>query len=591
MFLRRFWGRGHHASTLAAGAAVLFYCAGACAISEPNTEPIDSALSRSTASTTTETKPYQPNVHSTAGLTLLYNGSRGSKLEPCGCRSLNLGGIDREAGMVGAIRAASPACVLMDAGGFFREFTDENLRLQTYHLLEALNAEQIAAINIGYPDLRQGLGNLLKLHSQLHLPFISANIVNANTKVPIFDSHKLISAKRKDGREIRVAIVGVTAPNYGVGHPENESRASGLQLQPDTVAAAEPPTESLNAKWTISPTQVPQALDSEPGGAAESPKAGGSSPALEYAFTPTTATLSVAYEIMDEVQALTPLVARLRQQADIVVLASFTGWDRTKKIAEAVPGIDIAIAGEFLRLYEPERVGPGRTLLLGTDHDGKYLGQVDLELDAASKIVSASAELLPILQSIAPAAGFTKYVDAYKRESEALPIPEGQKIAEKLYAGAISCRTCHAMEFSQWKTHPHSHAMKTLVDKGMQYNVDCLRCHTVAYKQPGGFTDLRVTPGLSNVQCEVCHGPGQKHVEEQQKLAMAAGSAAHAALTSGTVHLKMQWDAKFCMQCHDPQNDPLFKFEEDIKRVSHRSPAAARIRPTTVSIEMGRPIP
>jgi nitrate/TMAO reductase-like tetraheme cytochrome c subunit len=198
--------------------------------------------------------------------------------------------------------------------------------------------------------------------------------------------------------------------------------------------------------------------------------------------------------------------------------------------------------------------------------------------------------LIPILQSIEPAKEFTQYIDAYKRESENLPIPETQKVAEKIYAGSTSCRSCHAAEFTQWKTHQHSRAMKALVDKGMQYNVDCLRCHTVAYKQPGGFTDLRVTPGLSNIQCEVCHGPAQKHVEDKQRLASAGAAAGaadpHKGATGAELKLRMQWDANFCMQCHDPANDPLFNFEQDIKRVHHKDPAPPRDRPTTASLAM-----
>jgi hypothetical protein len=124
--------------------------------------------------------------------------------------------------------------------------------------------------------------------------------------------------------------------------------------------------------------------------------------------------------------------------------------------------------------------------------------------------------------------------------------------------------------------------MKSLVEKGMQYSGDCLRCHTVGFKQPGGFSDLRVTPGLANVQCEVCHGPAQKHVEEQQQLALAAGTQAGKG-TSGTVHLLMKWDEEFCAQCHDSNNDPRFNFAEALPRVRHKSPAPPRAKETTAT--------
>ena len=569
----------------------------ALASPNPNAEPIDSPLSRSTASTTTETKPYVAAISPGSAATLLYSGSRGSKLEPCGCRSLNLGGIDHEAAMVQAVRGITSATVTVDAGGFFREFTDENMRLQTYHLLEALKKLDVQAINVGYPDLRQSIGNLIKLRDELGLPLISANIINTTTHSPVFEPYKMLTIKQADGKILKVAVLGVTAPSYGVGHPTEEPvkitqpAAKAPALLEDELAQPAPPEVPahqealLRSKWTISAAPSDTG-ESEIGGAGAAPAGGGSSPALTYAFSSTTATVSTPYEIADEAQTLKPLVEKLRPDADLIILASYTGWDRTRKLVETVPGIDVAIAGEFLRHYDPEQVGPSKTWVVATDHDGKYLGQVDLHLDGNSKLVKAVPQLQPILQSIAPAKEYTAFIEAYSRESASLPIPEGQKIAEKLYAGAITCRTCHAMEYAQWKTHPHSYAMKALVDKGMQYNVDCLRCHTVAYRQPGGFTDLRVTPGLSNVQCEVCHGAGQKHAEEQQKLALAASANPAAKPTSGTVHLKMTWDQNFCIQCHDPANDPNFKFDEDIIRVHHRNPAAARVRPTTASLTM-----
>ncbi|MGI8907936.1 MAG: multiheme c-type cytochrome [Candidatus Sumerlaeaceae bacterium] len=535
----------------------------------PNVEAIDSPLARSTASTTTETRPYVATVPSTSSLTLLYSASRGSKLEPCGCRALNLGGFDREAAMLQTVQALSSATLIFDSGGFFREFTDENLRLQGYYLVEALNHAGIHAMNVGYHDLRQGLGNLLKLRDQLGLPLISANIVDARTRAPIFDPYKLVTLQRANGKPLRVAIVGVTASSYAPAQMEGEPKKPISQID-------------LRAKWTIAPR--PEL--NERGGAAEMPRTGGSSPALEYAFSPTTATLSTPYEIVDVSGALKPLVEKLRPECDVLVLASFATWDRTRAVVEAVPGIDIAVAGEFMRHYEPQRFGPSQTLLVATDHDGKYLGQVDVELDESAHIRDAAAQLHPILQSIQPDSRFTQYIAAYSRDTQALPTPQTPQLAEKVYAGATSCRTCHADAFAQWKTHHHSRAMKALVDKGMQYNVDCLRCHTVAFKQPGGFTDLRVTPGLANVQCEVCHGPAQNHVLEQNKLALEASSGTGAVPAGGTARLQMEWDAKFCMQCHDSQNDPQFNFEQDIKRVRHKDPAPARVRSTTATLAM-----
>ena len=126
--------------------------------------------------------------------------------------------------------------------------------------------------------------------------------------------------------------------------------------------------------------------------------------------------------------------------------------------------------------------------------------------------------------------------------------------------------------------------MKALVDKDMHFNPDCLRCHTVAYRMPGGFTDLRVTANLANVQCEVCRGPGEKHVQEMRAAeTLKREGKPVPPMQEGMI---MQWDKKFCMQCHDPANDPTFNFDEDIQRVRHKNPSPPREKPSTAALMM-----
>jgi hypothetical protein len=41
----------------------------------------------------------------------------------------------------------------------------------------------------------------------------------------------------------------------------------------------------------------------------------------------------------------------------------------------------------------------------------------------------------------------------------------------------------------------------------------CLSCHVTGYGKTGGFENLEETPGLTGVQCEMCHGPGSIYSE------------------------------------------------------------------------------
>ena len=87
------------------------------------------------------------------------------------------------------------------------------------------------------------------------------------------------------------------------------------------------------------------------------------------------------------------------------------------------------------------------------------------------------------------------------------PPPKGK--AE--YAGSESCTDCHADQAAFWAKTVHAQAWKTLVDRGQQFDLDCIGCHVTGWDKPGGST-LGHNDKLRDVQCETCHGPGSIHV-------------------------------------------------------------------------------
>jgi hypothetical protein len=499
--------------------------------------------------------------------------------------------------MLKAFEEETSSILKVDAGGFFREFVDPNLRLQTYYLLEAIHAMKYDVINVGYPDFRHGLDTLQKLQKEMDLPFISANIVDAKTKKPYFPTHLILTETLKNGKKIKVGIIGVTAPNGTASNPADQvlppkpPPMEGV-YEPEEhdgemlAGAAAPELPQLDpgssSRWAITPDLNELLLHAaQGGGPALTSTSGGHSPALEFALDTTTPTLSHgAYEVLDEVAAVEPIAQKLRTECEVLVLLAYDGPGRTRRIAETVPYFDVVVAGDSYQRFDPFYVGENNnTLWVSSEHEGRFLGKVEFSFDADGMIASKVGDLMPVDQNIFTIPSLTKFIDAYKRDTAYLPPPPGQKLAQKIFTGANRCQTCHVQEFAQWQTHKHSHAMKTLVDRKMEYNPDCLRCHTVSFGQPGGFTDLRVTPYLSNVQCESCHGAGVKHVAEERKIAALPADKRESA--KRTAHMNMTFDAKFCMQCHNPENDPDFNFAEDIKHVRHDSTQPNRVRNTT----------
>jgi len=87
------------------------------------------------------------------------------------------------------------------------------------------------------------------------------------------------------------------------------------------------------------------------------------------------------------------------------------------------------------------------------------------------------------------------------------PVPDGQSG----YVGVEACTACHQSERAFWEKTPHRAAYATLAKQSKEFNLECVGCHVTGYEAPGGSTVAHVD-GLKDVQCEVCHGPGSRHI-------------------------------------------------------------------------------
>ncbi len=152
--------------------------------------------------------------------------------------------------------------------------------------------------------------------------------------------------------------------------------------------------------------------------------------------------------------------------------------------------------------------------------------------------------------------------------------------AQNEYVGASTCKMCHQTkkqgeQFKIWESSKHAGAYKTLLSpaaqkirKGAEKDAECLACHTTAHgvdaKLIGKKFDMK-----DGVQCEACHGAGDKYkgmsTMKDHAKAVAAGM---------TDFTKPGSAEAMCKTCHNEKSPTYkdFKFEEAWKAIAHPVP-------------------
>ncbi len=172
------------------------------------------------------------------------------------------------------------------------------------------------------------------------------------------------------------------------------------------------------------------------------------------------------------------------------------------------------------------------------------------------------------------------------------------KAADSKYIGAAKCKNCHRAEragnqFGAWQKMEHTKAFEALAsdeakkiakEKGIddpQKSEKCLKCHMTAFGEPADHVTRKFDPKLG-IQCESCHGPGEKHFKD--RLAAAGGEEEGQGDPGERVYVKIPAEeihlAPFdaCLRCHN-QESPTFQpicIDKAFKEVMHLDPRKKR---------------
>ena len=255
-------------------------------------------------------------------------------------------------------------------------------------------------------------------------------------------------------------------------------------------------------------------------------------------------------EVVDPIESLKPLVSKLSDKTDLLILLSHAEIEDSAKIAEIYPEFDLIISGHMVdrpSLYL-EKVKD--TYVVPVGEKGKYLGTVTMP----SNSNLPSVEIISLDERFEDSPETKMLLKIYQqrlRDEELLQrVFKADPPLNLTYIGNDDCAVCHNKIFKHWENTSHASAYETLVKAEHEYDPECIECHVIGLNYSTGFVTMESTPGLKGVGCESCHGPGSSHKETQSK-------------DYGAV------DADSCIICHEVEHSPNFQFKEYWQKIIH----------------------
>jgi hypothetical protein len=446
---------------------------------------------------------------------LLISGRQEGYLEPCGCAGLDRmkGGLSRRYGLCQQLRGdggpnwpkgpKSPwPLVAVDVGGQVKGY-DQQAVFKFQATAEALAKMGYDAVGLGVGELRLPAGDVLVAALDFAAAgqgrFVSANVgvLDEPGKIAELPVKRIVSAGGK-----KIGITAVLGKNA-----QSQINNSGLQMS-------------------------------------------------------------------DPAAALPPVVAQLKaQQCDLLVLLCHASEQDTVALARQFPDFDVVVtAGGPPEPPNDKQYVPGtKTLLVTTGEKGMNVIVLGFYNDPQNPI---RYQRVPLDSRFETAPEITLVMRNYEAKIENLVHSISQKAkpthprAELLgrFVGSEKCKECHEGSYKTWLKTPHSRAWETLKSKTnppRTFDPECISCHAIGWNTTqffpyeSGFQNEKETPQLTNVGCESCHGPGERHILAEKSKDLALQKK----LEDAMILTKEEAEKRYCFTCHDGDNSPDFDFK------------------------------
>jgi hypothetical protein len=406
-------------------------------------------------------------------------------------------------------------------------------------------------VNVGEKDLMMGVKFLTEVSPKAKFSFISTNLLNKKTGKSVFKPYVV-----KEIAGLRVGILGLLDdqfnptlqekdPGLNIIEPFSALKATikGLREYCDFIVILSQLGESKDKKLAKENRDINLIL----GGGGESKRV-----VMEringtaiYRLEPRGGYLGrVDYSLVETKKPIQFLISSER--------------DEMEKKLERLITRSVQIKAEMAKSGKQEEMRLKELRFLESKRKELEKTLVALEGKNFYRHIA-----IPVQMAVSDDPKIIKELETYRAESAKLYKPKvvvdvGKDLSEKEmiaripktspFAGAISCKRCHDVNYRNWLKTKHAKASQTIAASPKYAQEECLMCHSTGYGKVGEYAIVAEIPFyLQGVQCEACHGEGRGHPEK------------------GSIKRKVTLGA--CRNCHTKDQSPTFNYRAYLEKI------------------------
>jgi 2',3'-cyclic-nucleotide 2'-phosphodiesterase (5'-nucleotidase family) len=476
-------------------------------------------------------------------------------VEPCGCTTKPLGGVQRLATVIERGRGDR---VLIDAGNLL--FPSKGIDAVTHeqHVLKARMLARVyrqlgaAALNLAESDLAEGPEFLKELQREGAVPFVSVNVR------PVNGGPAVARSFLRTVGGIKIGITGAATPEKLAEHRD---AVTVIEYAP-AVRGEVKVLRDRGAEIVIVLAHIGEA------GARELARAvpeidlivrAPGTPIERDPAAPAKVGDVIIAEAGSQGQHVGRMTISLGDGAPERPLYLDDAGDREVRrrrlIERKIKAYSMEVAAWSVDPSKAEAVKAKKAQIEALERD---LEKPVPELTAPAK-PHVRIDLVRLSTDVEEDEEMTRLLEGYYAQLRALNAEKGdpgkcvQKDAKAaVYVGTERCVECHEEAYEFWKKTKHANAWETLESQNKHFDLTCIGCHTIGYEKPGGFCRIKEVAGREDVGCENCHGPGSIHAKDQD---------------ASSITLKAP-ESTCASECHVPEHSDAFVYEQYLREIT-----------------------